>query len=99
MPRKSNKMTVDERSLKKGELRKLNALRKSLGDEIAERAFREWYSSARELHSAKDADQNLELIGDALNDIRDSLKFPRGGAYIVKQGRGRVIVEPAWVQK
>ena len=95
MARKSNKTTFDEKVLKKGEVRKLNALRKSLGSEIAERAFREWYSSARELHGAKDEDQNVELIGDALNDIRDRLKFPRGGAYIIKQGRGRVIVEPA----
>ena len=30
---------IDESSLSRGERRKLNALRKSIGDEIAERAF------------------------------------------------------------
>ena len=35
---------IDESTLTKGQRRKLNALRKSIGDEIAERAFLEWLS-------------------------------------------------------
>ena len=36
---------IDESGLTKGQRRKLNALRKSIGNEIAERAFLEWLSS------------------------------------------------------
>ena len=35
-------MAINEKTLTKGQLRKLNALRKSLGDKIADRAFTQW---------------------------------------------------------
>ena len=35
---------IKESELSKGDLRKLNALRKSLGNRIAEKAFAEWYA-------------------------------------------------------
>ena len=35
-------MAINEKSLSKGQLRKLNALRKSLGDKIADTAFAQW---------------------------------------------------------
>ena len=81
-----------EKTLKKGEMRKLNALKKSLGDDIAVRAFGEWYS-ARE-SAAGDTDKNAVVIADALQPLikRNKLRIPRGG-YIVRRGRGRVIVE------
>ena len=34
--------SIDESTLTKGQLRKLNALRKSVGQDIGERAFAEW---------------------------------------------------------
>ena len=70
MPRKA-KNGVNESNLSKGQLRKLNALRKSLGSEIANRAFSEWLSA------------NIEA---------GRLSVPRGG-YMVRRGRGRVIIE------
>ena len=36
---------IDESSLSKGEIRKLKALRKSVGNEIGDKAFAEWLSS------------------------------------------------------
>lgn len=45
MPRK-RAASIDEKSLKKGQLRKLETLRKQLGPEIADKAFAEWLSSA-----------------------------------------------------
>ena len=82
-----------EKDLTKGELRKLEALRKSLGDEIAAKAFSEWYSSAPD-GGAGGADKNAELITEALEPLIEShgLRIPRGG-YILRRGRGRVIVE------
>ena len=39
---KGNNMTIDQSTLTKGQVRKLNALRKSVGDDIAEDAFGKW---------------------------------------------------------
>ena len=92
MARKSKKGVNDSR-LSKGELRKLTALRKSLGDDIANRAFAEWFSR-RQDGAAPAADKNARTISEALQPlIEDSrLAIPRGG-YLVRRGRGRVIIE------
>ena len=82
---------IDETSLKKGQLRKLNALRKSLGPAIADEAFSKWLDQTAE---APEADENAEVIRDALWDmIREGKLSIRRGGYIVRRGRGRVIVE------
>jgi hypothetical protein len=91
MPRKAGSGFRDK-DLSKGQLRKLTALRKSLGDEIANRAFMEWLSQQPGEDSATDG--NAAKIADALTKLvkAGELKFPRGG-YILRRGRGRVIVE------
>ena len=38
-------MPIDHSTLTKGQIRKLNALRKSVGDDIAEDAFGKWMKS------------------------------------------------------
>ncbi len=85
---------IDESGLSKGELRKLGALRKSLGSEIADRAFAEWLS-LRSTGSDKE-DTNAEKIVDVLWPLVEEgkLMIPRGG-YLIRRGRGRIIVEPA----
>ena len=84
---------IDESTLTKMQRRKLNALRKSVGDEIGERAFAEWLSSLPQVESG---DGNAELIADALWPLAEQgkLAIHRGG-YLVKRGRGRIVVEPA----
>jgi hypothetical protein len=91
MPRRKS-AGFDESALKKGEVRKLNALRKSLGPDIAERAFAEWLSTQPEAEAER-TDRNADLIAKALHDlvVAKNLQIPRGG-YLVKRGRGRVIV-------
>ena len=81
-----------ESDLSKGELRKLNALRKSLGDDIAERAFAEWQQTQADGGGA--IDKNAGTITDALQTLIENgkLRIPRGG-YILRRGRGRVIIE------
>ena len=86
---------IDEAALTKGQHRKLQALRKSVGDEIADRAFLEWLSSQRAAAgSAPDA--NATLIVDTLWPLvqQGTLALPRGG-YLIRRGRGRIIVEPS----
>ena len=92
---KKKRVKFNERRLTKGQLRKLNALRKSLGDDIAEKAFAEWY--AREgVSNALPADKNATTIADTLWKLVQAkkLRISRKG-YLVKRGRGRLIVEPA----
>lgn len=85
---------IDESALSKGERRKLNALRKSIGAEIGERAFLEWLST-RSARSEK-GDPNAGTIVAALWPLVEEgrLAIPRGG-YLLRRGRGRIIVEPS----
>ena len=90
----SNSSTrIDESSLTKGQRRKLNALRKSVGDEIGEQAFAAWLSS-QSAASGATSDQNAETVVDALWPLVQlgTLAIPRGG-YLIRRGRGRIIVE------
>ena len=82
----------DENQLTKGHLRKLEALRKSLGTDIADEAFAKWI--ARQSKPVPE-DRNAAVMAAALMQLieQGKLSVPRGG-YLVRRGRGRVIVEP-----
>ena len=83
---------IDETTLTKGQRRKLNALRKSVGDAIGEQAFVEWLAAQS---SSKDSnDENAALIVDTLWPLvqQGNLAIPRGG-YLIRRGRGRIIVD------
>ncbi len=84
-----------ETDLTKGQLRKLNALRKSVGPDIGERAFAQWLKRANAGKSAA-GDKTSAQIAEALQAAlgRKGLSIPRGG-YLIKRGRGRVLVERA----
>ena len=88
----SSSSRIDEGALTKGQRRKLNALRKSVGNEVGERAFAEWLAS----RPVAKADETAALIVDTLWPlVQDgTLAIPRGG-YLLRRGRGRIIVEPA----
>ncbi len=84
---------IDESSLTKGQLRKLNALRKSLGPAIADEAFAKWLDQAVQ---APETDEDAGTISDVLwGLVQDGKLSIRRGGYIVRRGRGRVIVEAA----
>ena len=92
----ARKPAIDESQLTKMEIRKLNALRKSVGDAIAEKAFAEWQVSRPEPQKSAPTDKTAEAIADAIMKLLDSGKIkslPQGG-YVVKRGRGRVVVSP-----
>jgi len=92
MMAKKQKAKIAEKELTKGQLRKLNALRKSLGEEIADKAFAEWLETVA-VEEAAPVDKNAELIAETLAPLLETkkLKIPRGG-YFVTRGRRRVIV-------
>ena len=94
MPTKADLPFV-EKNLSKGHLRKLAALRKSLGDDIANKAFAEWYEKEG-AQGDEQEDKNAELVASTLWPLVESKKLviPKTG-YVVKRGRGRLLVEPA----
>lgn len=90
---KGPKGAIDEGALTRMEVRKLNALRKSLGDDIANRTFAEWLAR-KPAPTKTQVDRNAVRIQDALRTLIEAgkLSIPRGG-YVLRRGRGRVIVE------
>lgn len=90
MPRQPASTTASE--LTKGQLRKLNALKKSVGVEIGERAFAEWLA-AEKVPVAPPIDETAAIIAAAIEDLiaNRQLTIPKTG-YLLKRGRGRVIV-------
>ena len=83
---------IDEAALTKGQLRKLNALRKSVGPAIADDACSKWLEQSVE---APKTDQIAEIMSNALWDmIQEGRLTIRRGGYVVRRGRGCVIVEP-----
>jgi len=87
---------INEKALTKGELRKLTALRRSIGDELAEKVFAEWLrKKPAKILAATLRDRNADRIVETLLPMieRKQLTIRRGG-YLIRRGRGRVIVEP-----
>ena len=82
----------DEKKLTKGQLRKLTALRKSLGDDIANRIFAQWLK-AQEKRTAGAADKQAEQIEEAVGALvkEGKIRIPRGG-YLLTRGRNRIFV-------
>ncbi len=93
MAKKSNQK-FSENNLNKGQMRKLTALRKSLGEDIANKAFGEWLEKQAKQPDSAPVDSNAEIIASTLEPLtkQGKLRIPRGG-YLVRRGRGRVIVE------
>ncbi len=85
-------LKLDETELPKGQLRKLNALRKSVGEDIGNRAFGQWLKAQKKGDSGP-VDNTAELIGERLAALvaEKKISIPRGG-YLLTRGRGRVIV-------
>ncbi len=91
---KSSKQLV-QKELTKGQVRKLKALRKSVGEDIGTKAFNQWLKTQK-----KDEEGNLDKTAEAIaGDLGALIKekhlaSPRGG-YLLTRGRGRVIVTRA----
>ena len=81
-------MPIDENALTKGQIRKLNALRKSIGDDLAEEAFGKWL--ARQVPEAPPSDPVAEMIVAALSELESDGKLNLGRyGYTVRKARGK----------
>ena len=82
-------MTIDQSTLTKGQVRKLNALRKSLGNDIAEDAFGKWMKSQSK--TPKNVrDPVADALVAALANLQDNKSFRLGTkGYVVRRAKGK----------
>ena len=82
-------MTIDHSTLTKGQVRKLNALRKSVGDDIAEDAFGKWMKTQSKTSKVVPDPVAAALVVALSNLISDkSFKLGNKG-YVVRRARGK----------
>jgi len=82
-------MSIDHSTLTKGQVRKPNALRKSVGDEIADDAFGKWIKS--QTKTPKEVrDPVADALVAALSNLQNDKSFKLGNkGYVVRRAKGR----------
>ena len=82
-------MTIDQSTLTKGQVRKLNALRKSVGKDIADDAFTKWMKTQSK--TPKEVrDPVADALVTALDQFKDDKTFRLGSkGYVVKRSKGK----------
>ena len=82
-------MPIDQSTLNKGQIRKLNALRKSVGDDIAEDAFGKWMKT--QTKTPKEVrDPVADALVTALSHLQNDKSFKLGTkGYVVKRSKGK----------
>ena len=78
---------IDEKALTKGELRKLNALRKSIGGDIGEKAFVEWLRK-KPAAVVELEDKDAALIVDTLIPLIEKAGKYCRSPFIMRTKRG-----------
>ena len=84
-----NMVQINESTLTKGQLRKLNALRKSIGDKIAEEAFFKWLKTQNSKKSVQKVDPVVEKLGELLKPIASKNVNLGTYGYTIKRARGK----------
>ena len=82
-------MTIDQSTLTKGQIGKLNALRKSVGDDIAEDAFGKWMKTQPK--APKEVrDPVADALVAALSNLQKDKSFKLGNkGYVVRRAKGK----------
>ena len=82
-------MAINESTLTKGHLRKLNALRRSVGDGLGEEVFVKWLAQQTQAKAPK-VDPVAAKIEEALAGFADDRRFNLGVyGYTVRRARGK----------
>ena len=83
-------MKIDETTLTKGQVRKLNALRKSVGDALGEEVFGKWLAQQQKASTTGRADPVAEKIQQALAGLAEDRSVTLGNyGYTVRRARGK----------
>ena len=82
-------MTIDQTTLNKGQIRKLNALRKSVGNDIADVAFGKWMKT--QTKTPKEVrDPVADALVSALAHLNHDKSFKLGNkGYVVRRVKGK----------
>ena len=83
-------MAIDEIGLTKGLVRKLNALRKSVGDDLAEEVFAKWLEREATSQAKGKPDPVALKIVEALAGLENDPKFNLGNnGYTLRRAKGK----------
>ena len=83
-------MAIDETGLTKGLVRKLNALRKSVGDDLAEEVFAKWLERQAASQAKSKPDPVAMKIFEALAGFENDPKFNFGNyGYTLRRAKGK----------
>ncbi len=81
---------MDEGQLTKGQVRKLDALRKSVGNALGEEVFAKWLAQQAKAAALPKPDSVAIKIGKALADYADDRSFRLGNyGYTIRRARGK----------
>jgi hypothetical protein len=82
-------MAINQSTLTKGQIRKLNALRKSVGDDIAENAFGKWMKTQSKTPKEV-TDPVADALVAALSRLKSDKSFKLGNkGYVVRRAKGK----------
>ena len=85
-------MAIKEKTLNKGQIRKLNALRKSVGVKLGEDAFGKWLKEQAKAKAVPkvQSDPVAEKILNAVKSLQKDKTLKLGNkGYVVKRARGK----------
>ena len=83
-------MPVDVSELSKGQIVKLRALRKSIGEDLAEDVFAKWLRRQASGETAKKPDPVAEKLLELLAPFKNDKSFRLGNqGYTVRRARGK----------
>ena len=83
-------MAIKETSLNKGQIRKLNTLRKSVGVKLGEEAFGKWLKEQAKTRSKIQSDPVAEKLLNAVKSLEKDKTVKLGNkGYLVKRAKGK----------
>ena len=83
-------MIINDGSLTKGQKRKLNALKKSIGDKLGSEAFAKWMKEQAKKAPVEKTDPVAEKLLNALNPLMKDKSIKLGNrGYSVRRARGK----------
>jgi len=83
-------MSINEKALTKGQIRKLNALRKSIGNDLGEQAFAKWLKRLSSARKVDMVDPVAQKIGAALSGLVKDKSFRLGNlGYTIRRAKGK----------
>ena len=82
-------MSIDQSTLTKGQIRKLNSLRKSVGNDIGEKAFGKWLATQSKV-TKEVRDPVADALVAALWNLKDNknIRLGRKG-YVIRRAKGK----------